>query len=411
VRIIIPTIAAVTTLVGCPTPPSVPTAEAAPGAMMAISMPSASAVRGVGWYPNVEVDSNDRIHVAFVDADAGDVHYRVTEPSGIELGPDVVVESKGAVGHYLRMAVAPGGAPVLSYGHQDDKSLHLAHRPADVAAMSAAGAVVDPSPLPTLPSRIVENRPAQADNGFVIEELVFADDAGRGSSLAIGTDGRPHVLYYTNEMIRLARRPADVPAFGPAALGHWEKFDVDRARASPRTQTDLKLAGGVAWMSYCDDAITDGRLRVARLDAGTTSVTVLPVVDAGKSIDHQGSISTVLATEPLAVASWQAADARVDVLVDGPKGLSGVPLLRGAVGPAVARRSSTSDFVLYRTDGDDAGLYLMQSPRNDPTLAKRTRLGRVRQGDGWLDLAIRSDGRPVAVWFDGTTKSAWMYAP
>ena len=31
--------------------------------------------------------------------------------------------------------------------------------------------------------------------------------------------------------------------------------------------------------------------------------------------------------------------------------------------------------------------------------------------DGWLDVAVRPDGRPAAVWFDADEKSLKLYAP
>jgi hypothetical protein len=391
---------------GCNQQPTLLTVEAAPSSMMQVSTPAGPL--GSGWYPNVEVDARGRVHLAYVDADAGDVVYRVSDPATDELSEPVTVEHRGAVGHYLRMALAPGGAPVLLYGHQDDKSLHLAHRPADRDAMKAAGADVDTAAMPPLPERIRENLPAQADNGFVIEEVVFADDAGRGASLAVDANGRTTIVYYTVEMLRLARRPSDVAGFGPSALGHWLKFDVDRARASPRTQTDIRLlSDGSTIVSYCDDAITDGRLRVATIAPDATEARPMTMQETGKSIDHDGAMTAVLqAGSAVEVGSWHPGTRTVDVVRSGERG----SLVTDVAGPAVVRRSPNgSTFVLFRTDGADAGIYLAEIPPGATKPHDRVRLARGQQGDGWLDLALRPDGRPVAFWFAAERKAAWLY--
>src|SRR3990170_2630030 len=106
---------------GCRREQPVPTQEPAAGTVTVVAAPppervaAGEAKRGVGWYPNVAVDDADRVHLAYT----------------------------GAAGGFVRLALAPGGVPVVSLYHQGEHTLKVAHRPRDAAAMKVAGAVVD----------------------------------------------------------------------------------------------------------------------------------------------------------------------------------------------------------------------------------------------------------------------------
>ena len=45
-----------------------------------VSAPGIPRILGVGWYPQIEVDAQNRVHLAYVDADPGDVLYVVSDP-------------------------------------------------------------------------------------------------------------------------------------------------------------------------------------------------------------------------------------------------------------------------------------------------------------------------------------------
>jgi hypothetical protein len=88
-------------------------------------------------------------------------------------------------------------------------------------------------------------------------------------------------------------------------------------------------------------------------------------------------------------------------------------------GITVAARSPGGWYVLARVGGDGGGVFLYVvdvtdgvdggDPRSE---VRRIRLGGGgRQLDGWLDVAVRPDGRPAAVWFDADEKSLKLYAP
>jgi hypothetical protein len=66
--------------------------EAEAGSIVVVAGPPAERVqageakRGVGWYPDVEVDGDGRVHVAWTDADVGDVLYAVSPAGATTLG-------------------------------------------------------------------------------------------------------------------------------------------------------------------------------------------------------------------------------------------------------------------------------------------------------------------------------------
>ena len=65
----------------------------------------------------------------------------------------------------------------------------------------------------------------------------------------------------------------------------------------------------------------------------------------------------------------------------------------------------------FRSLGEEPGVWLIEIPQGDMGAAKRKLLERGSQRDPWLDLAVRPDGRPVAVWTSTETDSMRMYVP
>lgn len=406
-----------------------PTSEPPPQSVSVVQAPKSPVEgrKGMGWYPNIEVDSDNRLHLAWVDADLGDVLYAATAAGGSAVeGIPVPVDVEGAVGGFLRLALAPGGAPVLSYVRQDQNVFRLAFRPADRGAMKAAGADVDLEPMPELPLASKESQPIQGASGFVVEEVGFGDQVGRGSSLHLDAKGRLNLVYYSaDDRLRLARRPADVPAFSPLSLGVLEKRDVDSsASSSLRVLSDvLTLADGTLIISYCHDVVTDARLRVAVLLPGAASFVTVGADDEGASIALQGLVSTVHPradgavditsldkTEPALFV--RTLDLTPAVSWRGPRSK-----LFDVDGIALAKKTAGGFYALARVKGDGKGdgggvfLYVVED-KDGARAVRRIRLdGGGHQADAWLDLVVRPDQRPAALWFDQQSASLKLYAP
>lgn len=397
----------------------VPTQEPAAGALSVVAAPppervaAGEAKRGVGWYPNVAVDETDRVHLVWTDADVGDVLYAVSPAGAVQPGAAEPVETEGATGGFTRLALAPGGRPIVSLYHQGDHTLKVAHRPSDAAAMKAAGAVIDDAPPPA-----PAYRPGAP--GWALEEIAFGDEAGAQSALAVDAQGRAHLLYTTGgDRLRYARRPADKPAFGASGVGHWEKIDVDTVGPSPQVRADLRvLDDGTVVASYCDWQVVMGHWRLAVRRPGQTSFVVSPALAEPRS-GFDGTAS----------ALWRGAGGKLDVAavrVDdqsltvasfdpaAPAPLAERVRLARARGPSVMRRAPDGTVWLLTRDPLDPdlpGLFLVEVPQGDPARARRTTLEKGTQDDPWIDLAVRAGGRPVAVWFSEDGKALKMYAP
>jgi len=416
---------------GCADRAPPPTTEPPPSSIVDVDGPrdGEGERKGMGWYPNVEVDGASRLHLAWVDADAGDVRYAVTVPGGSALeGGIVTVDATGAVGSFLRLALLPGGAPVLSYARQDTQIFRFAWRPDDRAVMKGAGADVDSGPFPALPTSTTTGGPVALLGGFIGEEVGFGDQVGRGSALGVDKAGRIALPYYSaDDRLRLARRPADVAAFAADSIGVLEKRDLDGfARSSVRVVADVAvLDDGTVVVAYAHDVVTDARLRVAVLPPGATRATVIE--------DNRGATVTLDGLQARLFPT--VADGRVVVdVVAHDKTARAVVRRRVDVATAaflpdrerlvevdgitVACRRDGGWYVLARVGGDGGGVYLYVVDVTggvDGAAAsevRRIRLGGGgRQLDAWLDVAVRPDGRPAAVWFDAEAKSLRLYAP
>lgn len=374
-------------------------------------------VLGIGWYANVEVDQRGILHLAWVDADLGDILYTTWDPAKTRPEPAQVVAKEGAVGSYLRLALAPGDVPVLSYYDQDRRQLRLAHRPADKEKMAAAGVLVDASLTPPpLPPLVPGERPpppptAGMGEGWHGEDVAFGDNVGIAGALHVDAKGAPHLTYYTKgERFRYARRPAGEPAFGSKAHGRFEKLDIDpRAGGSYTMSTDLvTLADGTVVASYCHWDYVDATLRIATRKPGEELFTVVDAAPAHKSVD--GWHSRIVPRADGAVDVYSVATGG-QVLTRGrfdPKAPSEMKERErvierpGATDIAVAKDGTT--WILTRGQGlsslgEQSGVWLIRvAPNGGPT--EKWTLTTRAASDPWIDLAIRPDGLPVAVWTD-----------
>jgi hypothetical protein len=354
------------------------------------------------------------VHIAWTDADVGDVWYAVSPAGAATLGEPELVESSGAAGAFVRLALAPGGIPIISSYNQSDHTLRVAHRPADEDAMKAAAAVIDDvdaaatsaSPLAT---------------GWVGEDVAFGDDAGAGSALAVDGAGRVHLAYgVAGTRMRYARRPAAAPAFGAAGTGHWEKIDIDAASGqSPTVKNDiLVLRDGTVVVSYCDWQVAMAHLKVAVRASLDARFTVQLARERAKpGIDGPSNALLPRNDGLIDVAAVRLDDGQLLVGAFDPKApaplVSRKPVVP-ARGPASMARADDGTLWALTRDavektGHVRGLYLFAlSPQEG---ASGVLLEPGSADDPWIDLALRPDGKPVAVWFSEDAKGLKLYAP
>ncbi|MFZ9887034.1 MAG: hypothetical protein ACO3JL_05975 [Myxococcota bacterium] len=388
--------------------------------------PGQTRVLGTGWYANVEVDAQDRLHFAWTDADLGDVLYAVSEPQAVVPGAPSVVESDGAVGSYLRLSVAPGGVPVLAYYDQDDKTLRLAHRPADLERMATAGARLGAKVTRTPPKvRIPGEKPPPPPQtgmgpGWHGEEVAFGDNAGLAGDLTVDNEGVPHLIYYTkNEKLRYATRPSGVAAFGVEVNGVFDKQDIDeRAGGSYTMSTDVIVTDGTVVASYCNWNYIDSQLKIAIRPKGESLFQVVEATPLEKLVD--GWHSTLLPVgdgkvEVFSVANGEARLLRGTLDLQAPTPLLSRSALVERPSATVVRRAADGTlWVLTRLLGlpsfdEQPGVSLVEIPKGDMQRAHRFLLEPGLDRDPWIDLELLSDGTPVAVWSSRESLSMKMY--
>lgn len=424
---------------GCKRPMTLPTTEVPPAQVRTVAdvppdrQPAEGQTRvlGNGWYANVEVDAHDRLHLAWTDADLGDVMYAVTDGAAVApsaplaLEPQVV-EHKGAVGSYLRLALAPGDVPVLSYYDQDERTLRLAHRPADLAAMAAAGARLgDKVTRKPTQVRVPGEKPPPPPEtgmgeGWHGEEVAFGDNAGLAGDLDVDDEGVPHLIYYTkNERLRYATRPEGTAAFGESVLGVFDKQDIDdRAGGSYTMSTDVIVTDGVVVASYCHWNYVDSQLKLAVKPKGATTFQVVEASPLQRLVD--GWHSTLVPREDGTVDVLSVATGE-GKLLRGTLDVNALAPLRDRVtvldrpGATVVRRAPDGTlWILTRLLGllsldEKPGVSLIEVPGGDPAKARRFLLEEGLGRDPWIDLALKSDGTPVAVWTSRETLSMRLY--
>ncbi len=337
-----------------------------------------------------------------------------------------MVEHKGAVGSYLRLALAPGDVPVLSYYDQDERTLRIAHRPADLPLMAAAGArlgdkattqearVLVPGAKPPPPPEL------GMGEGWHGEEVAFGDNAGLAGALAVDDEGVPHLIYYTkNERLRYATRPAGAAAFGERVRGVFDKQDVDdQAGGSYTMSTDLIVENGTVVASYCHWNYVDSQLKVALLPPGAERFDVVAATPLLRTVDGWHSTLVPLGDGKVEVYSVATGDAKLlrgVIDLKQPAPFEERSTLLDRPGPSVVRRAPDGTlWILTRYLGllsldEKPGVSLIELPGGDPAKARRFLLEEGMGRDPWIDLALLQDGTPVAVWTSRETLSMKLY--
>ncbi|HEY4221326.1 MAG TPA: hypothetical protein VGO62_08280, partial [Myxococcota bacterium] len=264
--------------------------------------------------------------------------------------------------------------------------------------------------------------------GWVGEDIAFGDEAGAGSALVVDAHGRPHLLYgVRGNRVRYARRPQSAPAWGGAGAGVWEKLDVDdNSGQSPLLITSLALLDdGTAVASYCDWQVVMAHLKLGvrppeRAGAPPTLWQSTAAHEDNKpGIDGPSSAILVRKDGKVDVAAVRVDDGALLLGSFDPKhpaALADRTRVATARGPTVVRRGDDGTIWALTRDpherGDRVtGLFLIEVPHGDPAQARRVLLEKGTQDDPWIDVALRKDGRPVAVWFSEEAKGLKLYAP
>ena len=393
-----------------------------------VSAPGIPRILGVGWYPQIEVDAQNRVHLAYVDADPGDVLYVVSDPGTLNFRTPEIVEEKGAVGSFLSLALLKQELPVMSYYHQDKMELRLAYRHTDLKRMKEMGLKADLRPWKDKPPSI-QFPGMEDDKGpglgmgekWFGEAVAFGDQIGIASDLFVDHEGRAHLVYFRKgKVAEYAVRPAGETVFGVRSRGRFARGTMDaKAYASHSMTSDLWVdPQGTVWVSYGSWEMTQTRLRLATKARDADTFTNTDISPLHRSAEGWHSQIFPAGKDKLEVFSL-ATD--VDELLWGevnratPQPMTDRKVLVKRPGPFVAKRANDGTlWILTRGEGmssigDEPGLWLLRIPQKGET--ERWNLEPGTAIDYWFDLDVFEDNTPIAVWFSHEIKGLKIYSP
>jgi hypothetical protein len=382
----------------------------------------------VGWYPQIEVDAQNRVHLAYVDADPGDVMYTVSAPGTLDFQAAEKVEEKGASGSFLALVLMKNELPIMSYYHQDKMELRLAYRHTDLKRMKEMGFKVDLRPwknkAPSLqfPGMEEDKGPSVGmGSHWYGEAVAYGDQIGIASDLYVDHEGRAHLVYFRKgKVAEYAVRPAGETVFGVRSLGRFARGTLDtKAYASHSMTSDIWVdPKGTVWVSYGSWEMTQTRLRLASKKRDADTFTNTDISPLHRTAEGWHSLIFPSSDSKLEVFSL-ATD--IDELLWGkvdrasPQPMVSRKVLVKRPGPFVAKRAPDGTlWILTRGEGmasigDEPGLWLVKVSMTEES--ERWILEPGTAIDYWFDLEFFKDNTPIAVWFSHGIKGLKMYSP
>lgn len=307
-------------------------------------------------------DRRDRAHLAYCEANHGDVRYG-TEVDGAWQIRTVVKE--GAVGKYLSMDVDSRGQPGIAYYDQDKLYLRYAA----------------PDPAGT----------------WSTEPIAWGREAGMGSSMAFDAQDRPHVFYYlaSGKFIHAVR-----------SEDGWHKEVIKQANGVYSARSSAVARPDGVWFSFVDWQMRDAALYLGHVpqDGNTTLDLIsnrdgpgwhsqLLFDDAGPWVLHSAGLTRRTAiSRPDAQHVWQST-----ALL--PNGSS-----------FAAQRWRDSWVVAYQDNTDVQGggvlRYTVSRPSGAWPVFTVDDDGPV---GGYVSVAVSTQGRLLIAYYADTLKSLKLY--
>ncbi len=430
--------------------------------------PGNDQVYGTGWYPNIEVDDTGGIHLAWTNAEYGDVMYARWDPEAHRTRDVQVVEREGAAGSFLKLALGPKGEPILAYYNQTTHQLRLAHRPKDwrtkaleskldkvenesvdfeiqqrgnaqkketrqLSKKSSNTSKVKKAKGKPSGTNAVESfleaqknaREVKSDHeppmgeGWLGENVAYGEFVGIGTSLVIDSEGSPHILFYHpdakhGDRLRYARRHRNMEGFSEEHLGRFKVLTLDEdLGASHKIQTGFWVGSDEVIASYAAWQGINIELRLAIVDLKSDSV---QVIEPKRKKEVDGYTSTLSVhdntIDVYSVVSGASALAHFQLNRENPV----IPMERKTLlsrpGPtSITRLAKGETFILTWGHGDTRnegpGLWLLKSTSYNAPLEKVV-LDEGKLEEPWLDTASR-DGVLWAVWTSPDMHSMKLY--
>ena len=224
----------------------------------------------VGRYTSIALDASGNPHISYYDGTNGDLKYAYKTASGSWITE--TVDSAGDVGRYTSIALDASGNPHISYYDGTNGDLKYAYK--------------------------------TASGSWVTETVDSTGSVGIDTSIALDASGNPHISYYDNT--NGALKYASDRGFNPVSKKwEWRITTVD-STGDVGLFTSIALdSNGNPHISYYDDTNDDLKYTtkqptIVNLQGGITDLNGNPVATASMQIKVKDPGSgTILYTETL----------------------------------------------------------------------------------------------------------------
>lgn len=172
-----------------------------------------------GWWPEVVFSADDVPHIAYCDAERGDLVYATRAGNQWQR---MIVEERGAVGKYVSLAVNSKGEPGIAFYDQTQKYLRYAWRTGD---------------------------------SWQSERIAWGLEIGHGSVLNYDDQDRAHLYYYvpSGRLVHNTRIEA----------GQWQAATLAPAVGGFSARMSLVDREDGYWLSFVNWGFTDTALMLA----------------------------------------------------------------------------------------------------------------------------------------------------
>jgi hypothetical protein len=319
-----------------------------------------------GWWPALVFDAEDRPHISFCDAAAGDLQYATKVQGQWQVEPAV---SEGAVGKYTALALDSKGGVGISFYDQDQKYLRYAFR-------SAPGA------------------PWQT------ERIAWGLEVGMASELRFDAAGVAHLFYYvpSGRLVHASRGSAG-----------WDKTVVREAVGSYSVRIDVQARPEGFWLSFVNWNFTAAELWVAAPDSTAVHGVRLETVDQQRSPGWRSQLYFDQSGQP-AVLYSVGMDLKLARRTTGlwQSGL----VMQGVGNFAAARSHSGSVFMAYEDvarGNSGTGVIRLAQLDEAGKVLRHWALDSEGPTGQYLDIALDSKGSPMVAYYSGEIRGLKVY--
>lgn len=348
-------------LVACEEEVELPDAVAGRGAILVLDADAPSG--RTGWWPDVVFDAQDVPHIAYCDAERGDLVYATREGSQWQR---TIVEERGAVGKYVSLAVNSKGEPGIAFYDQTQKYLRYAWR---------------------------------REGNWQTERVAWGLEIGHGSVLHYDTNDVAHLFYYvpSGRLVHNVRTPD----------GKWQASTLTPAVGGFSARLSLVDRPEGYWLSFVNWGFKDTTLMLAEKPNDGTLTLHTIAEDDGPGwrsfvVFEKGPKPTLLFSESL--------KERIKIARPTKNGWDNRLLIRRAGNFAGAALPSGGWVIAYEDIfWGNAGNGLVKYLRYEGGVFTKVEVDSDAPAGEYIDVAVNSKGELLIAYYADRVKGLKIY--